>query len=531
MLTYVVAKVRLGLDVKPNLWVVYDDQTDTYAIGEKKSSENKKFNQPFGLDIVFDSYVYDYVPNSFAIENSVYVIQPIGSVYKIIFQIDLEPAVLLVNNLRNSFYPNLMSRHLIETQIRKLYEKKSYQTTDIGTFITEREGEYLSMDKWTHFRLDDAHIFNWKKKTIGLKKRSFKFRRKGGLIETNNLGLFLQTYFATVSTDLIICPDKLKYIYQSDFIITYEELGKIASTKLIGHVPKKNPFRIIALECRQEYLSVIKFIAGKFSAEIIWIVNSLPLKYYFGRESRKLTMNNILTLSNVWIGLDNTEKKSNKKELIRFFLTEFNLVYAKYLYAVPEMNTIRISDALNQTDRQIASVVKSCVPIGHQTKSQSKKISNLIFSLCGKVRIREQIDWEIFSTENCPICYETDFVCVALSCGHTMCLVCILTSLIKGITECPICRGKFSLASMALLDRSGQGSSFANKIMEYESRTLCVSDISSIQYDRRNPLFWSMDDNMPIVLIKYRICEAYQLYNHVKLHFPKSELNILEVDM
>src|SRR5205085_11044115 len=91
-------------------------------------------------------------------------------------------------------------------------------------------------------------------------------------------------------------------------------------------------YKLIILECKQIFLPILKLAAGLFDPKILWIINSLPLKYYLISYKEKLNLNDLLEFSNLWLCFNNSTKKIYKKELIYLLTVNFNKYYTKYFY-------------------------------------------------------------------------------------------------------------------------------------------------------------------------------------------------------
>lgn len=169
----------------------------------------------------------------------------------------------------------------------------------------------------------------------------------GGIIETDNVLKLVQNNFInntdfSINKTLIITPNNMINLWKTDTKINYEILSydQLFLNDVEYHIANyKNFTHIIIHECYESFLPKIKLFVDSVQCTHIWIINSLPLKYYF---SNKLIVNKLSSLTNIWLGFTLNNKKIYKNEIIKFLLTGFNKYYFRVSYS-----TINICHELN----------------------------------------------------------------------------------------------------------------------------------------------------------------------------------------
>jgi hypothetical protein len=401
-----------GIDFVTNhkLNISYDHHNDNFILVKYDASYQQ--NDTYGFDIVFDSYQYPRDISQYPRDISQYprdisqyprdINIPIGSYYKIIFWIKLG---LLYNSAKSKDFSewtndsvqlHIISKCLLKSQIREIVTKKSFLTNNLKKFINVRENNHIVFDKWNFYRLDSDTGFCFHKKKFirntisNMNINTHKFKKKGGIIETNNLEALIKRFFPFNSDDLVILPERLKRICDAQYQLSYQELKEITLDQLLFH--NMAPSRIIILECKREFLNMVKYISNIFSPQIIWMINSLPLKYYLHNDKLKppdkISLNDILSISNLWMGYGNIEKKRYRKELLRLFLTDFNKYYTKYYYHDSYLEKIPIYPYLNDTDIYIKNIITDL----YKTNiNRSLDLLNLYSYLCQKIVSNEEV--------------------------------------------------------------------------------------------------------------------------------------------
>src|SRR5690606_9658656 len=101
---------------------------------------------------------------------------------------------------------------------------------------------------------------------------------------------------------LIILPTNMTKLWPKYHKITFDELLGLKQSS-IKNLKRKNFIRIIIHECHIQFLAAIKNLVDKICCNTVWIINSLPLRYYFSvdKTPEKLNINDLATLTNLWL--------------------------------------------------------------------------------------------------------------------------------------------------------------------------------------------------------------------------------------
>lgn len=439
ILTYRLTKIYTKMDHNANYYYDPTQYIDPDLI--LSWHNNLEFSKYFYFDEVFDSYSYGKI-----CDLSIGQFQQVITKKSSDINLYVKVTKLVSEKSLSVDALNMLRQIFMHIQICKITSKKNYLGNNIVKFTSNRESEYMNFDLWYHFRMD-LYIFDLKANIITESEPKISFARLGGIIETNNVRKLIQTNFTDCSNDLVIGPEAYldlwpKYVAK----FTFNQMDSISSTKFNIH-------RLIIHECDVLVLPQIKMIMKKISPKIIWIINSLPLSYYFGQDT-KLNANNILSIINLWLCFDNKQKKLYKLELLRLVFTEFNRLYMKYMYEtdydVFRINKINLLEKRNQVEIRIYEKINSYHNwMGLCSSNKISKIKfgiiNTFCKLINSIVLRSDLHMiipNIYPNENnlCPICYDTnDPVQAVLPCGHQFCLDCVFDMLSMS-TECAICR-------------------------------------------------------------------------------------------
>lgn len=290
------------------------------------SIEIKKY---FYFELTFDHYQYDefYQPHSNNYRHKIS-----KRVYKMYMYINL-PEIL---NCNHKIILSVMSLHLCFANMNRLHLKRKYtcESKNLCHFINYRNQNYVSLDTWYLININDRVVFDLKLKKIHSNQNAnLFFKRRGGIIETNNVIQTINNCFKKSneigikhlqSNYLIILPNNMVELWNGYRVITYEQL--INNTDFI-HKLYHQYKQIIIHECHSKYLSIIKYIIDTTDCDIIWIINGLPLKYYFQTNQNKLTINHIANISNIWLNFTQKQKKIHKTSIYLSLLNKFNQYY------------------------------------------------------------------------------------------------------------------------------------------------------------------------------------------------------------
>lgn len=302
--------------------------------------------------LVFDSYIYElfYHPKT-----GTYQKEMTKKLYYLNIYFDIDQ--ILMKQFNEVFRKTEVLRktimvYLAILQIIEVTRKKNYSTSinNIGTFINYRESKKMYFISWKLFRFNPAYDFDMIKKKFIPHQPSNRiyFKRKGGIIETNNPQKLITSHFLETThnnNDLVILPKNMSNLWKNVEILTYDELLTFSKSRF-KKIYHKIWNRLIIHECHLQFLPLIKKLlqTKMIKCKIIWIINTLPLRYYFSIDitPNKLNINNISSLSNLWMSFDNNKKKIYRKELVRLFFTKFNQYYTQVFYPnqliIPSIN-------------------------------------------------------------------------------------------------------------------------------------------------------------------------------------------------
>lgn len=342
----------------------------------------------FKFDLEFDKYNYINLYNT---KTDGYKKAIFGKIYQIYLRLNLSLMIKEYN--LSSKYHRKIAYYLIIAQIKEIEEKKSYFIDEkhISYFVDNRKSNDMYLLPWYYFQFNKDYVFNLKNCKISKFEDVPKifFRRKGAIIETNNVRkLVNKIMIKKINKDdtLIILPENMTRIWPREYqIITFENMEQKRNNLMDSKI---RPRTLILHECCCDKLTLIKKIADIFECSHIWVINCLPLRYYLNNHkmipsryvSRHLKINDLSSLSNMWINFDNSKKKVYKYEIIRFILTRLNEYYAILNYK----NVFKISKKklkMNQLECEIYGMINKYY---ENWKNKLEKNPNNIYSCTTK---------------------------------------------------------------------------------------------------------------------------------------------------
>lgn len=256
----------------------------------------------------------------------------------------------ILNNIRiSASLHKKLSYYFAILQMKQIISKKNYirKINEIKQFIKQRETTFIYLIPWKYFELNEDYLYDFQYKQLikSVNVPKIIFKRKGGIIETNNVNRLIKENFIDNENILIIMPTNMINIWKKyNFtIMTYDELLNMNNNDIKKYTKLKIS-KIFIHECHIQFLVGIKNFIKYINCDIIWIINSLPLRYYFSINNtpQKITLSDILTLSNIWIGFEEVlKKKFYKTELVRLFLTKFNNYYTQINYTEPQIDFVK----------------------------------------------------------------------------------------------------------------------------------------------------------------------------------------------
>ncbi|QGR54041.1 ring domain-containing protein [Moumouvirus maliensis] len=339
-------------------------------------AENKKF---YHISLKFKKYLYKkiYQPLTKSFTKIL-----CGKQYDIMLNINLR--FLLSNNIHSKHALSNLFTYLYKIQLRNILQKKNYNYdhSNINYLIYSKEATKSYIIPWFYFSLGKDYFYNFKEKNIchtsTIKKINFK--NSGGIIETNNIynvvSVLKHNKKYSRKKTLIICPKKMINFWDNYDVIYYQDLGKIH----VKGLKIKNYKRVILHECYVLNLPLIKKIIRSINVDCVWVINSLPINFYFD-ENKNSSVNNLFCYLNIWLNFNEITKDKYKIDSLKYIYTNFNDCYFIVKYPQKIHNYIMIKPS--NIEQQIYNFY---------IKTYNNWIDNLtndpnnIYSLCSKKR-------------------------------------------------------------------------------------------------------------------------------------------------
>jgi len=258
-------------------------------------------------------------------------------------------------------------------QVNEILHSKKYLVNicKIGKFIQtcDKINSYLTPVNLYDYGFGNRHIEYEYMYNLDLqkfvKKQPIQFHRNGGIIETNNPQDIIHRYFVpiismkTQPNILVIIPNNMTRIWNNLSVtcITYDEILKIEKTNLKKFIHIKWD-RIIIHELHMHFILGVYNMVKKMSCNNIWVINTLPLKYYFSTKyvSDTLCISDLISLLNIWMNLSRMQIKTYRDMINKFAFTKFNTMYARVMYStkyIDEQLTIMPSKFENRISNEI----------------------------------------------------------------------------------------------------------------------------------------------------------------------------------
>ncbi|AEQ32713.1 ring finger [Acanthamoeba polyphaga mimivirus] len=307
----------------PNLGIIVDNISGKLIHKLSINNANKYYN----IELKFCNYQYSkiYEPLYHLFDKS-YSNHIVSKKYNIVLNLNIKN--LLGQNIQSKKARIKLCDYLYIIQLRNIIKNKNYEIkiNELDFHIKNHESIHGYMIPWYYIDIGKEYYFNFKNKNLCHNKsiKRIKFKRKGGIIETNNVLNVISKILSNNKYDknktLIIMPNNMINVYD-DIKMTYYE-------NIINLQTKSYEYdRIILHECNITFLTNIKKLLKNMNIECIWIVNTLPLKYYFN-DNNISSINNIFSFLNIWLDLNTNKKKFYKIDVIKYIFMEFNNKYA-----------------------------------------------------------------------------------------------------------------------------------------------------------------------------------------------------------
>ncbi|ANB50701.1 hypothetical protein [Powai lake megavirus] len=318
----------------PNLGIIVDNISGKLI--HKLSINN--MNQYYNIELQFCNYqyskIYEPLNHIFYKSYSKYVV---GKKYNIVLNLNITN--LIGQNIQSKKARVKLCDYLYIIQLRNIIKNKNYQIkpNKLDLFIKNHESSHDYMIPWHYIDIGKEYYFNFKNKNIYHNKsiKRIKFKRKGGIIETNNVSNVISKILSNDKYDknktLVIMPNNMINIYDdSTKTLHYEDIFNLQNESCKYD-------RIILHECNITFLTSIKNLIKNMNIKCVWIVNTFSFKHYFG-DNNISSINNIFSFLNLWLNLNINKKKFHKIDVIKYIFTEFNNKYAIINY---NLNTIK----------------------------------------------------------------------------------------------------------------------------------------------------------------------------------------------
>lgn len=394
----------------PELGIIVDKSTNQWIY---------HFNEPemipfFYFVLEFDDYKYTnyYLPSTGGYNN-----RATHRILNIYMFVNIN-YILHIGNF-NKILHNSLQYYFLLIQMKKIKKHKSYDRNinDIAEIINHRNNNSLFIYHWHYLKINNLCFFNLSsKKFISIKTvPKIFFKKTGGIIETNNVpkivtNILIGSGIFNLNKTLIILPENMSNLWSGYKILTHEQLflnKKIHNIMNVNTVMNKKILHVIIHECYESFLPMIKLLFDSLECNNIWIINSLPLKYYF---SNQLNINKLSSLSNIWFGFNLKNKKIYKTEIIRFLMTNFGKYYFRINCATININH-ELNLSLSDSETNIMSKFKKKYDnwrnnlinnenniYSYTTKKQNYKLESKIFNafICTICSIIPEQDLNVF---------------------------------------------------------------------------------------------------------------------------------------
>lgn len=310
----------------PNTGIIFNKNTTKEIYRIAKSEPNQYFN----FTIEFGGYQYAeiYQPSLLTYQKRI-----ISKQYHLYLNIN----IAALSKLKFGKFLDHIVYRLIIIQKRELETKKRYDkhSEELAHFIDYREKNPLYLIPWNQFIINHNYAFDLRRKRLLTAQdvSKFKFSKKGGIIETNNVRKVVKHFQKCEGKTLVILPSNMTNLWSDCLLLPYEKFLSMSSSDTT-YYQKKRIDRIIIHECYVQFLSHLKKFLHDLNCDKIWIINSLPLRYYFAEKEtpKKLNINNLEKLNNLWLAATLFDRKKHKTAIIRFLFSKFNQLYFRVNY-------------------------------------------------------------------------------------------------------------------------------------------------------------------------------------------------------
>lgn len=235
--------------------------------------------------------------------------------------------------------------------------KYNLDITAIKAYLNSRRTNYMYMVPWFYYRLDLQHVFDLKSRSIApltaqaIPKVPFMLR--GCLIETNDASRLIGDHFRGTSCDavtLVMLPQPMAHLWDGRRVrvLTLAQLTRrLDGSDAWSDSILEGIQQLIIHECHEGFLTEIKRIVSSSCISTIWVINSLPLHYYFSKSTErpdatlKVHTADLASMMNLWAFFTNEQKTEYQTEIYKTIFTMFNQLYATVTYESSSIESIR----------------------------------------------------------------------------------------------------------------------------------------------------------------------------------------------
>lgn len=462
-------------------------------------------------------------------------------IYQLEITIDLKSIVGVASSIRQTIISNIshVVKQILANDIKVSRKKSFYQlsTTKIRSFIQNVEDNNVKIQPYQFYKLSSTMYIDFINRVLvpTSKTHEKQFSKKGGIIETNNVGQLIATNFINKNHEniLVICPENITNYISNLWSSGSKQTVYVSPIALIQTVKLPQIYwnKVIISEFYpSEHLTCIKKFLESINYDILWIINNFPLSHYFNKRP---SLKNMYLLLSLWL----PHKNTNRRDIVKHLLINFSMHYRIVKYSIN--NVISEQILLNSTEREIYHLLcvyynkwKSilCTSYSHRSiETINKHLCNpllvYISSICMIPNLNEYIKKKIYRIldqaytqvhandqldlskltdfykkyysftltnhqtahiDTCAICYDPYMsrLWVHLVCGHNMCLECFMNCLSKR-TECPVCRNETHCDMIAIID--DKESEIQKFLAKLSDTTIVLTTYNGLTYFSSQP--------------------------------------------
>lgn len=319
---------------------------------------------------------------------------------------------------------------------------KTAETTN----VTINDTDFIRLNDSTYLRLKDGCLLKKKLKMINI----IPFKYQGGIIQSNSV-INIVKHFDEPNT-IVFTSKNMTELWKHARIVTHDWLLKAAFDDEMELIDTKNISQFVIQESHHFIVTYIKKLLDAFNdVKAIWVINSMPLRYYSANQST------FFPLMNTWMRLSLENKRKVKHYICKSLITN---IRDYFFIANVDRNPIeKIHIPVSSFEAKIKSTYQrlfnqwatSCEVNDrfHMYHNIMNAVVGLYSSMIPADKLEQRIDeLSIFNTRSSDVKIPIDYKCalvddcdseVFLSCRHTFCFECFV-SWYSSSNKCPICR-------------------------------------------------------------------------------------------